>query len=50
MATARAGLILVNVNPAFRSDELEYCLKKVGIKTLVLAESFKKSNYVEIVQ
>eukprot|EP00347_Sterkiella_histriomuscorum_P002696 403367160 len=49
-AAARADLILVNVNPAFQQSELTYALKKVGIKTLVMAESFKSSNYVKIVQ
>ena len=48
MATARAGLILVNVNPGFRRDELAFCMKKVGIKTLVMPESHKGSNYVDI--
>ena len=47
MACARADLILVNVNPAFLADELAYCLNKVGVKALVLAESLKKINYVD---
>ena len=47
-AAARADLILVNVNPAFQQSELKYCLQKVGIKTLVMAERFKKSDYVKI--
>jgi len=50
MATARAGLILVNVNPSFKSDELAFCMKKVGIKTLVMPESHKTSNYVDTVR
>ena len=49
-AAARADLILVNVNPAFQSDELAYCLNKVQVKTLVMAESFKKSDYVAILK
>jgi len=49
-AAARAGLILVNVNPAFRGDELGYCLKKVGVKTLVMPPTFKKSNYINNVK
>ena len=36
-ATAKAGLILVNINPAYRLFELEYALKKVGCRALVLA-------------
>ena len=44
-ATAKAGLILVNINPAYRTSELEYCLKKVGCKALVFASRFKTSDY-----
>src|ERR1700722_9863259 len=45
-ATARAGLILVNINPAYRLAEIEYALNKVGCKALITAESFKTSDYV----
>src|ERR1700731_2246492 len=45
-ATAKAGLILVNINPAYRTTELEYALDKVGCKALILAERFKTSDYV----
>jgi fatty-acyl-CoA synthase len=45
-ATAKAGLILVNINPAYRTTELEYALNKVGSKALILAERFKTSDYV----
>jgi fatty-acyl-CoA synthase len=45
-ATARAGLILVNINPAYRKSELTYTLKKVGCKALILAREFKTSDYV----
>ncbi|HZP98869.1 MAG TPA: AMP-binding protein [Reyranella sp.] len=48
-ATAKAGLILVNVNPAYRRAELEYAMNKVECKALVLAPSLKTSNYLEIV-
>ncbi len=47
-ATAKAGLILVNINPAYRRSELEYALNKVGCKALVLAPSFKSSEYIEM--
>jgi len=47
-ATARAGLILVNINPAYRRSELEYALNKVACKALVLAPALKTSNYLEI--
>ena len=45
-ATAKAGLILVNINPSYRVTELEYALNKVGCKALILAERFKTSDYV----
>ena len=45
-ATAKAGLILVNINPAYRLSELDYALNKVGCKALVTADSFKTSDYV----
>jgi fatty-acyl-CoA synthase len=44
-ASAKAGLILVTINPAYRTSELEYALNKVGCKALVLAPSFKTSDY-----
>jgi fatty-acyl-CoA synthase len=47
-ATAKAGLILVNINPAYRSYELEYALAKVGCTALILAPSFKTSDYLSI--
>jgi fatty-acyl-CoA synthase len=45
-ATAKAGLILVNINPAYRLAELEYALNKVGCRAVVTATSFKTSDYV----
>ena len=44
-ATAKAGVILVNINPAYRSHELSYALRQSGVRLLVSAESFKTSNY-----
>jgi fatty-acyl-CoA synthase len=49
-AAAKAGLILVNVNPAYRTSELEFALDKVRCKAIVLAPSFKTSNYVGMLQ
>ena len=49
-ATAKIGAILVNINPAYRSHELQYVLGQAGITTLVAAESFKTSNYREMVE
>ncbi len=47
-ATAKAGLILVNINPAYRIGELEYALNKVECTGIVIAERFKTSDYVEL--
>ncbi len=48
-ATARIGVILVTINPAYRLNELEYALKLSGCRGLVLAESFKGSDYAAMV-
>ena len=45
-ATARAGLVLVNINPAYRTHELEFALNKVACKGLVTAANFKSSDYL----
>ncbi|MCK0511009.1 AMP-binding protein [Aromatoleum buckelii] len=45
-ATAKAGLVLVNINPAYRRSELEYAVNKVGCRALVLSPSFKGSDYL----
>jgi fatty-acyl-CoA synthase len=45
-ATARIGVILVNVNPAYRVHEFEFALKKTGCAALILAERFRSSDYV----
>ncbi|HTW29771.1 MAG TPA: AMP-binding protein, partial [Acetobacteraceae bacterium] len=45
-ATAKAGLILVTINPAYRLSELDYALNKVGCRALVAATAFKSSDYV----
>ncbi len=45
-ATARTGLILVTINPAYRAWEAEFALKNVGCKALILARDFKTSNYL----
>ncbi len=44
-ATAKAGLILVNINPAYRLAEADYALNKVECKALVTASQFKTSDY-----
>lgn len=45
-ATAKAGLVLVNINPAYRRSELEYALNKVGCRALIVSPSFKSSDYL----
>ena len=47
-ATARAGLILVNINPAYRKAEVIYTLNKVECKALILAREFKSSHYISV--
>jgi fatty-acyl-CoA synthase len=49
-ASAKAGVILVNVNPAYRTSELEYVLNQSGVKLLVAARAFKSSDYVAMVE
>lgn len=49
-ATARAGLILVNINPAYRASELAYALHKVACCALVLAPALKTSDYIAILR
>jgi fatty-acyl-CoA synthase len=48
-ATAKAGAILVNVNPAYRTSELAYALAQSGVSTLVLAPGFREADYVAMV-
>jgi fatty-acyl-CoA synthase len=47
-AAPKAGLVLVNINPAYRSHELEYALNKVACRALVLPRRFKTSHYLDI--
>lgn len=47
-ATARIGAVLVNINPAYRTHEFEYVLKESRAKALLLVESYKSSNYVQM--
>ena len=44
-ATAKLGVILVNVNPAYRTTELAYALRQSGCKALISATEFKTSDY-----
>jgi fatty-acyl-CoA synthase len=49
-ATAKAGLILVNVNPAYRTSELEYALRQSGCRVLIAARAFKTSDYAAMIE
>jgi fatty-acyl-CoA synthase len=49
-AAAKLGLVLVNLNPAYRTAEIKYALSKVGCKALVLADQFRGSNYPEMLR
>jgi fatty-acyl-CoA synthase len=49
-ATAKIGAILVNINPAYRTHELEYALRQSGVKLLISARAFKTSDYRAMVE
>jgi fatty-acyl-CoA synthase len=48
-ATARIGAVLVNVNPAYRTNELEYVIKQSDAKLLLTIDQFKTSNYLAMI-
>ena len=48
-ATAKVGAILVNINPAYRTHELEFVLNQAGVRLLVATRSFKTSQYAEMI-
>ncbi len=49
IATAKVGIILVNINPSYRLHELRYALSQSGCKMIVLADQFKTSNYAQMI-
>jgi fatty-acyl-CoA synthase len=49
-ATAKIGVVLVNINPAYRTHELEFVLKQAGVSVLVAAVSFKTSDYAGMIE
>ena len=49
-ATAKLGVIQVNINPAYRTSELAYALQKVGCRGVIAARQFKTSNYVKMLE
>ena len=49
-ATAKAGLILVNLNPGYRAAELEYVLNKVECRALITSDQFRTTHYIGILR
>src|SRR5690606_27878306 len=49
-ATARAGLILVNINPAYRTHELEYALAQIGCSALALPAAHRGARYLDMLR
>lgn len=49
-ASAKVGAILVNINPAYRSSELEYALRQSGCRWVICADAFKTSDYHAMLQ
>jgi fatty-acyl-CoA synthase len=49
-AAAKLGLVLVNLNPAYRVAEIEFALNKAGCRALVLADRFKASDYIQMMR
>ncbi|HVT27186.1 MAG TPA: AMP-binding protein, partial [Lacipirellulaceae bacterium] len=49
-ATARIGVVLVNINPAYRTSELKYALRQSDVRGLALVDTFKSSNYFEMLK
>lgn len=47
-ATARIGAILVNINPAYKAQELRHTLNQSGVTLLLLSQGFRQTDYVEI--
>src|SRR4051794_25640718 len=49
-AATRVGAILVNVNPAYRSSELEFALNQSGISLLIHSRGFRQTSYIDILR
>ncbi len=47
-AAAKAGVVLVNINPAYQTEELRYALAQSGCRALVSATGFKSSDYAQM--
>src|SRR5262245_35821038 len=49
-ATARIGAILVNINPSYKSSDLQYVLNQAGVSVLFLAQRFRQTDYVALLE
>ncbi|HUS81818.1 MAG TPA: AMP-binding protein [Dehalococcoidia bacterium] len=49
-AAARAGAILVTINPAYKTAELEYALNQSGVRLLILSRAFRQTQYVPMLE
>ncbi|MFI9599576.1 AMP-binding protein [Streptomyces sp. NPDC052043] len=49
-ATARIGVIMVNINPAYRAHEVEYVLRQAGVSLLVASQAHRGTDYRELVE
>ena len=47
-ATARVGVVMVNINPAYRTSELEYAIRQSDLRGLALVDTFKSSNFFDM--
>lgn len=47
-ATARIGVVMVNINPAYRTSELEYAIRQSDLRGLALVDTFKSSNFFDM--
>jgi fatty-acyl-CoA synthase len=50
LGASLADLILVNINPAYQTTELEFTLNKVQVSALIMTPSFKSSNYISLLE
>nr|WP_320133504.1 AMP-binding protein [uncultured Holophaga sp.] len=49
-ATARMGAVMVNINPAYRTHELEYAMKQSGVSLLIASKGFRHTDYVGMIR
>src|SRR5262249_11218427 len=49
-ALAKAGAVMVNINPAYRLRELEHALSQSGVSVLIAAQAFRGADYVDMLE